>query len=119
MKYQDCPHGMDIAQAARTDTWKPDQTLHCQQCPFCQEIAQVTGSMQGLLIHPAEVSALPDADLIWLRARLMEMQSAEARTLRPFLIADISASVVSMTAFAVWFTWNWPKIQQLLLRLLT
>ena len=115
MEYKGCPHEKEIAQATRTAAWKPDLTLHRQQCPICLEVAQVAGSLLALLWSTRPV---PDPDLIWFRAQLMKMQSAEAQILRPLLVAEISASVISMATVALLFTWHWPKIQQFLLRLL-
>ena len=118
MEYKGCPHEKEIAQATRTGDWKPDLTLHRQQCLICLEVTQVAGSVQTLLTFPESTRPLPDPDLIWFRAQLMKMQSAEARILRPFLVADISASVISVATVALLFTWHWPKIQQFLVRLL-
>ncbi len=118
MEYKGCPHEKEIAQATRTGDWKPDLTLHRQQCLICLEVTQVAGSVQTLLTFPESTRPLPDPDLIWFRAQLMKMQSAEARILRPFIVADISASVISMATAALLFTWHWPKIQQFLVRLL-
>ncbi len=118
MEYKGCPHEKEIAQATRTGEWKPDLTLHRQQCPICVEVFQVAGSVQTLLTLPESTRPLPDPDLIWFRAQLMKLQSAEARILRPLLVADISASVTSVATVALLFTWHWPKIQQFLVRLL-
>ena len=118
MEYKGCPHEKEIAQATRTGEWKSDLTLHRQQCPICLEVVQVAGAIQTLLTVLESTHPLPDPDLIWFRAQLMKMQSAEARILRPLLVADISALVISMATVALLFTLHWPKIQQFLLRLL-
>jgi len=118
MEYKGCPHEKEIAQATRTGEWKRDLTLHRQQCPICLEVAQVAGSIQTLVTLPGSAHPLPDPNLIWFRAQLMKMQSAEARILRPLFVADMSASVISMAAVAFYFTRYWPKIQQFLLGLL-
>ncbi len=118
MEYKGCPHEKEIAQATRTGEWKPSLTLHRQHCPICLEVVQVAGSVQTLLTVPESTRPLPDPDLIWFRAQLMKMQSAEVRILRPFLVADISVSVISVATVALLFTWHWPKIQQFLVRLL-
>ena len=119
MEYHGCSHEREVVQAKRTGDWNPDLTLHHEQCPICMEVAHVAGLMQELLILPDSTRGLLDPDLVWYRAQLMEMQLVEQRLLWPLLTAEIAASVVCTTTMGLWFAWNWPKLQQLLLSLVT
>jgi hypothetical protein len=58
--------------------------------------------------------ALPDAAVIWWKARLLEKQAAQARVVRPMLIAQWVSLVVAVVTIVVLCAGSWPGISGLL-----
>jgi hypothetical protein len=58
--------------------------------------------------------ALPDAALIWWKARLLERLAAQARVARPIAIAQWLSLVVAVVATTVLCAVNWPGIKGML-----
>jgi len=67
---------------------------HFDSCEHCREIAAATGWMATLAGDARSDPALPDPGLIWLRARIEEIQQVDERAQRPLDIAHIAALVV-------------------------
>ena len=118
MKIKTCKFEGAVSKAIVSGNWENSLQTHVSKCPICYEVVQIARWMQKLS-HPSEdPQGLPDAKLIWWRAKLIEKQSADDHSLRPIEIAVLSAIAVSTLLLGTWITWTWPQIQPLLLNAL-
>ncbi len=69
--------------------------------------------MSRLVEAPAD-GQLPDPALIWWKARLLDRQTAQARALRPVLVAQWFSLVVPPAAAIILCAVDWPGIRALL-----
>ena len=69
--------------------------------------------MSRLVEAPAN-GELPDPALIWWKARLLDRQAAQARAMRPVLVAQWLSLVVAPAAAIVLCAVDWPGIRNLL-----
>jgi hypothetical protein len=86
---------------------------HAGSCPVCSEVLLVCEFLREstqLAMH--EVSALPDAALIWRKAQALAREKALVRATLPIRIARVSAFFVALLA-APWLIleshqlWSW------------
>ena len=90
---------------------------HARSCPVCFEVLLVSEFLReetGFAQH--ELSALPDAGLIWRKAQALAREKALARATLPIRIARICAAVVAVLAVP-WLIFEsrplWPVIAEL------
>lgn len=86
---------------------------HARSCPVCSEVLLVAEFLrESTRIATHELSALPDAGLIWRKAQALAREKALARVALPIRIVRISALVVAVLA-APWLIveshrlWPW------------
>jgi ABC-type Co2+ transport system permease subunit len=74
-----------------------------------------TAVWMGRLVELSRTEgALPDPAVIWWKARLLEKQAAQARVVRPMLIAQWASLVVAIVTMAVLCAGSWTSISGLL-----
>ncbi len=118
MKRTACNYEDAVAKAARQGGWDDSLREHVGSCEHCREIAAAAGWMATLAGDARNDPALPDPGLIWLRARLEEIQQADERAQRPLDIVNIAALVVvAVGAVGLWVREGlplqelWSKLQ--------
>lgn len=86
---------------------------HARSCPVCSEVLLVAEFLrESTQIATHELSALPDAGLIWRKAQGLAREKALVRVTLPIRLARISALVVAVLA-APWLIvesrqlWPW------------
>ena len=100
-----CPQETRVARAARTGCWDDFVRAHVLQCAFCREVAAIAGWL-GSLAEGGQ-SALPNAEQVWLQARLLAVESKKERALRPLIVAELVARAASALALAGGIAWIW------------
>jgi hypothetical protein len=143
-----CGQEMAVTNAARSGKWDDLLKEHVQTCKGCQDVAKISGWMQSLAggegqalrqekgLRPAALEgarmdegsesdedfALPDASLVWWRARLAEeLDARQAKTQRAHAAMDrveIVAVFIGAIGLAGWVFWNWDGLQGVAARLL-
>jgi hypothetical protein len=77
----------------------PDDLLaHVSVCEVCAEVAQLSHALLHQVARTADVLRLPDASLVWKRAKALAKQQAIAKATRPIRIARICAGVATLLA---------------------
>jgi hypothetical protein len=90
---------------------------HARTCPVCSEVLLVSELLrESIQLATHELSALPDAALIWRKAQALAREKALVRATLPIRIARISALVVAFLA-APWLILQshqlWPWMSDL------
>ena len=108
MKSTACEYEHAVAKGVRQGGWDEplDESLgeslrgHLDSCEHCRGIAVTAGWLATLAEDARSDPALPEPGLIWLRARLEEVQKAEERAQRPLEIAHTAVVVVGAASIA-------------------
>jgi hypothetical protein len=74
--------------------------------------------MQSLARSPEPVSTLPDASLLWWKARLSEKQAKAEKAQEVSEWVEIVSVVAISIGLAAWVAWNWLAIQSLMARVM-
>ena len=118
MKSTACDYEDAVTKAARQGGWDESLKSHLDSCEHCRGISATAGWMATLAGDGLRDPALPDPGLIWLRARIEEVQRAEERAQRPLEIAHAATLVVGTVGAVGLLAWEssplqklWPKLQ--------
>jgi hypothetical protein len=117
MRNEPCPHEEAVLEARKTDQWEDPLKTHAASCAECREAVRIAGWMQTLAATAAERRPLPDADLLWIKARLFARQAAEDRAMQPLILGDMLARAIVGAFAAAWLALSWPGMQSYLLGL--
>ena len=111
MNPQSCPFETNVSHAARTGSWDKLIREHVKVCSHCGEIARITEWMGSVAATSIEKSTLPDVKQIWLNARVLAMQSARKRALRPLVITELVVRIAIALGLAAGIAWLWYVFQ--------
>jgi hypothetical protein len=142
-----CSEETAVANAVRLGKWDDSLREHMKRCEACREVAEISTWMQSMVREegyglqqdqdhiPTEMDAtresgchendqdrpLPDASLVWWRARLAEeLDARHAKVDRAHAAMDrveIMALFIAGIGFAGWVFWNWYALQRSAARL--
>jgi hypothetical protein len=97
-----CDQEPEITAALQSGAWTSDLRAHASTCQICAEVMVVAGCLQ----HEAELTltehTLPNAALIWWKARLLSQNTALARATRPIALVRQFA-YLACGLIVVWF----------------
>lgn len=115
MKRMHCPQEAEVTKAARAGNLEAslqDASLraHTATCDVCRGVIEASSWMQALAQAPGSNRALPDASLVYWRARLSE-QEAEAEKAQDILDWAELAAGAGAAGLAGWGVWHWVSIQ--------
>ena len=102
-----CPREGDALRAVRTGTVEEALRAHLVECAVCGEIVQVSRWMQMLAEGPDRTDALPDAGLLWWRARLSEKQTKMEQAEKILGWAEFVFATFLFAGLAGWMCWHW------------
>jgi predicted anti-sigma-YlaC factor YlaD len=111
MKALSCPQEAVVTNSARTGCWDNSMKEHVKGCPYCREIVQAVEWMKR--VSGVEEKYLPDAEQVWLNARMLAMQEAQERVVRPLAIALFAVKATLMLALLAGIIWIWFGFQSL------
>ena len=106
-----CPYEAQVSHAARAGCWDDLTRAHVTKCAYCREVAQIAEYMGNIDGIREEKSALPEAEQIWLNARIVAIQAARKRALLPLVIAEIAVRTALILAMVAGITWLWSRFQ--------
>jgi len=116
MKQMNCPQEAAVTKAVRTGNWEESLTIHAAACAVCLEIIQTASWMQALARSSEAISTLPDASLLWWKARLSEKQAKAEKAQEVSEWVEIASGAAIASGLAAWVAWNWLAIQVLATR---
>jgi hypothetical protein len=113
MKPIACPHEASVARSARTGCWDDSAKAHLKACVHCREAAEITGWLCSIARTEAEKWELPDAEQIWMNARILAMQDARERAFRPLAVAELVVTAAWTFALTGGLLWIWFGLRSL------
>lgn len=119
MEQQTCSRESAALQADRSGQWEDSLARHFESCPLCREAVQTGNWMNSLFTATPSHRPLPDADLVWIKARLFGRQEAADRAMQPLLVGETLARAIVGAFAATWLALSWPSMQSYLGDLLT
>jgi|GEM_PF-591106 len=112
MKPTSCSHEQSIIAAVQTETWTDALRKHLGSCASCQETFQIAGYMHSLAAVEDDSRPLPDAKVIWLKARLAQRRARAAEALRPVETFQRVAWGVSTLALFFGLLAKWTLLEK-------
>lgn len=113
MNTPSCPQEAIVTNSVRTGCWDDSTKEHVKGCSHCREIVQTVEWMKSISGIEESERSLPDAEQVWLNARMLAMQEAQERALRPLTIALFAVKMAFMLAIAAGITWLWFGFQSM------
>lgn len=102
----------DVVQAAANDRWTDSLRRHTGECADCAAAANIAAWMQKFAMLPDRQHALPDPQVMRLKAMLLRQSVAAERAARPLNILQVLAYGVVAAGWAALVTWKWSAFEQ-------
>lgn len=106
-----CPFEPDVLQAAGEDRWTESLRGHILECGDCVEAAAVAPWMSRFARVGDRERPLPNPQIVWLKAQLLQGTADVARVSRPMNIAQLIAYLVVAAGWTALLTWKWAAVQ--------
>jgi len=106
-----CPFEGNVLQAARDDRWTDALRTHLAECDSCVAAASVAPWMTRFARISDREHILPDPQIVWLKAQLLQVSADVARVSRPINFLQLVAYVVVAGGWAALLTWKWDAVQ--------
>ena len=107
-----CRFEADVLRAARDDRWTDSLRNHLAECDECVATASVAPWMTRFARISDREHILPDPQVVWLKAQLLQNAADVARVSRPMNILQLVAYLVVAGGWAGLLTWRWDAVQQ-------
>ncbi len=110
MKLAKCPQEEALAKAVRAGKVDESFSGHAAACATCREILQTSTWLQALASTSENDRRLPDASLVWWKARLSEEQLKTEKAQHFYELVEMAFAAVIALGLLGWLTWNWFAI---------
>ncbi len=114
MKHHECPEEAGVLEAVRSQKWDGTVGSHLENCGSCRETARTAQWMQTFAENHEASRALPDPDLVWLKAQLVKEQAERDRAILRRQIRWASVQVLFAAAVVLGLYRNWSAVQSAL-----
>ena len=105
-----CRHERDVLRAAQEDRWTDALRDHLLECDECVAAASVAPWMTRFSKISDREHPLPDPQLVYLKAQLLQASSDAARVARPMTFIHIVAYLVVAGGWTALLTWKWDAV---------
>ncbi|HVG24505.1 MAG TPA: hypothetical protein VND45_10150 [Thermoanaerobaculia bacterium] len=105
-----CRHESAVLRAAREDQWSDTLRRHFLECDDCVAAAAVSPWMNRFARIGDREHPLPDPQIVWLKARVLQASSDAARVARPMTIVQIVSYCVVAAGWAALLTWKFDVV---------
>jgi len=105
-----CRYEVDVLRAAEEDRWPDALRRHLLECDDCVAAASVAPWMARFAKISDREHPLPDPQLVWLKAQLLQGSADAARVSRPLTVVQMLAYLVVAGGWATLLTWKWDAI---------
>lgn len=107
-----CRFEADVLRAAQGDRWTDALRDHLADCQDCVATASVAPWMSRFARVSDREHILPDPQIVWLKAQLIQNTADIARVSRPLNFLQIVAYLVVAGGWAALLTWKWSAVEQ-------
>jgi hypothetical protein len=105
-----CRFEPEILHAVKEDRWTDALRRHLAECDECVAAVSVAPWMTRFSRISDREHRLPDPQLVWLKARLLQGSADVARVSRPMNVVQIVAYLVVAGGWAALLTWKWAAV---------
>jgi hypothetical protein len=105
-----CRFEADVLRAAREDRWTDSLRRHLTECDDCVATASVAPWMHRFSRISDREHILPDPQIVWLKAQLLQSGAEVARASRPMNIVQLVSYLVVAGGWAALLTWKWDAV---------
>jgi hypothetical protein len=106
-----CRFEPQVVEAARREQWTSALREHLTGCDDCIAAASVAPWMHRFTHVADREHRLPDASIIYLKAKLLQTSSDMRRVSRPMDIVQMIAYLVVAGGWATLLTWKWTAVE--------
>ena len=107
-----CRHEAEVLRAAGEDRWTDALRHHLGECDECVATASVAPWMSRFSRINDREHILPDPQIVWLKAQLLQNSVDVARVSRPMNVLQFIAYLVVAGGWAALMTWKWDAVQK-------
>jgi hypothetical protein len=107
-----CRFEADVLRAAQDDRWTEALRRHLTECDECVATASVAPWMSRFARISDREHILPDPQIVWLKAQLLQGSADVARVSRPLNFLQLVAYLVVAGGWAALLTWKWDAVQR-------
>ena len=108
---ESCRYEADVARAAAEDRWTEPLREHLGACDDCVAAASVAPWMTRFSRISDREHKLPDPQIVWLKAQLLQNSVDVARVTRPLNVLQLVAYLVVAGGWTALLTWKWDVVQ--------
>ena len=108
MNQHKCPEEAGVLEAVRSREWDRTLESHLVDCATCRETARAAQWMHTFAESHEASRALPDPELVWLKAQLSRKQAEGDRAIlrRQLRWASVQALFAAAGALGLYRNWN-------------
>lgn len=106
-----CPFERDVLLAAREDRWSDSLRRHLADCEDCVAAAAAAPWMSRFARVGDRQHPLPNPQIVWLKAQLLQGSADVARVSRPMNFAQLIAYLIVAAGWTALLTWKWAAVQ--------
>ncbi len=111
MNQHKCPEEAGVLEAVRSQNWDGTLESHLEDCASCRDTARTAQWMQTFAESQEASRALPDPDLVWLKAQLYRKQAEGDRAILRRQLRWASVQVLFAAAVALGLYRNWNAVE--------
>jgi hypothetical protein len=105
-----CRFEPDVLRAAQDDRWTDALREHLVNCDDCVTAVSVAPWMSRFARISDREHILPDPQIVWLKAQLLQVSADVARVSRPLNFLQMVAYLVVAGGWAALLTWKWDAV---------
>ena len=105
-----CSYETNVLRAAHDDEWSDSVRRHLLECDDCVATAAVAPWMSRFAKISDREHRLPDPQIVWLKAKVLQGTVDAARVARPMTIVQLFAYLVVAGGWAALLTWKWDAV---------
>ena len=108
MNQHKCPEEAGVLEAVRSREWDGTLESHLEDCATCRDTARAAQWMHTFTESHEASRALPDPELVWLKAQLARKQAERDHAVarRQFRWASVKALFAAAGALGLYRNWN-------------
>ena len=110
MSGEGCRFEADVLRAAQDDRWTDALRAHLAECDECIASVAVAPWMTRFARISDREHILPDPQVVWLKAQLLQVSADVARVSRPLNFLQLVAYVIVAGGWAALLTWKWDAV---------